>query len=89
MRPINSLLRSLSPEDYAILEKHLHPVTLPHGTVIYEPEAAVQSVYFPEQGLISLITVMLSGAQVESAVVGREGGVGFVEAAGAGITPTR
>ncbi len=89
MPPKNSLLRSLSPEDFAILEKNLYPVTLPHGAVIYEPEAAVQSVYFPEQGLISLITVMLSGAEVESAVVGREGGVGFVEAAGAGVIFSR
>jgi hypothetical protein len=33
--------------------------------------------------------VMLSGDQVESAVVGREGGVGFVEAAGAGVIFSR
>ncbi len=85
----NSLLRSLSPEDFAVLEKHLHPVALHSGAVLYEPESPVQWVYFPEEGLISLITVMLSGAQVESAVVGREGGVGFLEAAGAGIIFSR
>jgi hypothetical protein len=46
-------------------------------------------VYFPEQGLISLLSVMLSGVAVETAVVGSEGGVGFLEAAGAGVTFSR
>jgi CRP-like cAMP-binding protein len=59
------------------------------GEVLYEPEDPVDWVYFPEQGLISLLSVMLSGTAVETAVVGSEGGVGFLEAVGAGVTFSR
>lgn len=89
METDNALLRSLSPDDYHELQRHLKPVGFKSGHVLYEPEDHVEWVYFPESGLVSLISVMLSGDQVESAVVGREGGVGFLEAAGAGIIFSR
>lgn len=89
METENSLLRSLSPNDYHELQRHLRPVAFKSGHVLYEPEDSVEWVYFPEAGLVSLISVMLSGDQVESAVVGREGGVGYLEAAGAGIIFSR
>jgi CRP-like cAMP-binding protein len=89
METANALLSSLSPEDYHQLQKSLRPIGHRSGHVLYEPEDQVDWVYFPESGLISLISVMLSGDQVESAVVGREGGVGFLEAAGAGIIFSR
>lgn len=75
METSNSLLRSLSAADYLALQPHLRRVALKSGTVLYEPEDTVDWVYFPEEGLVSLISVMLSGDQVESAVVGREGGI--------------
>ena len=89
METDNALLRSLSPDDYHELQRHLKPVGFKSGHVLYEPEDQVEWVYFPESGLVSLISVMLSGDQVESAVVGREGGVGFLEASGAGIIFSR
>jgi CRP-like cAMP-binding protein len=92
VRPLqtdNLLLRALSPDDYHLLQHHLRPVGYRSGHVLYEPEDAVEWVYFPESGLVSLISVMLSGDQVESAVVGREGAIGFLEAAGAGIIFSR
>ena len=85
MQTDNALLRSLSQDDYHLLQTHLRPVGYRSGHVLYEPEDPVDWVYFPESGLVSLISVMLSGDQVEAAEVGREGGVGFLEAAGAGI----
>lgn len=39
--------------------------------------------------LLSLITVMVSGAALETSIVGREGGVGFVEALGSGAMFSR
>jgi CRP-like cAMP-binding protein len=85
----NALLRALSPADYHLLQTHLRPVGYRSGHVLYEPEDLIDWVYFPESGLVSLISVMLSGDQVESAVVGREGGIGFLEAAGAGMIFSR
>src|SRR5580698_9702799 len=80
----NALLRSLSRNDIEKLEPHLQMVNLKTGATLYEMEDPVDWVYLPEVGLLSLITVMASGAAIETSIVGREGGVGFVEALGSG-----
>lgn len=85
----NSLLGVLTAQDLERLSPHLDVFEARAGSVLYEPEAEVDWVYFPVQGLISVISVMLSGSTTESAVVGREGAVGFVEAAGSGIFLSR
>lgn len=89
MQTGNRLLLSLDPADYDLLSKSMRPMTFKQGTLLYEPEDPIDWVYFPEEGLISLLSVMLSGVAVETAVVGREGGVGFLEAAGAGVIFSR
>src|SRR5437899_2855365 len=85
----NQLLTTLSPDDFQRLAEHARPMNLPRGKVLYEAEADVETVWFPETGLISLMSVMLSGVMVETSVVGREGGVGFIEAAGSGMIFSR
>ncbi len=75
----NALLRSLLPGDLDRLRPHLQAVELRSGDVLYEMEDKVGWVYFPGVGLLSVITVMASGAAIETSIVGREGGVGFVE----------
>ena len=85
----NRLLLSLDPNDYEALSKHMRPMAFKQGKVLYEPRDPIEWVYFPEQGLISLLSVMISGTAVETAVVGSEGGVGFLEAVGAGVTFSR
>lgn len=89
MQTGNRLLLSLEPADYDVLSKSMRAMTFKAGTVLYEPEAPIDWVYFPEEGLISLLSVMLSGVAVETAVVGREGGVGFLETVGAGVIFSR
>lgn len=64
-------------------------VDLPTGLVLYEAETIVDKVWFPETGLISIISCMLSGSMVETSIVGREGGIGFIEAAGGGMVFSR
>ena len=87
--PGNALLRSLSPEDLASVRPHLEQVELVVGERLYEMGDSVDWVVFPEVGLLSLITSLGSGAEVETSVVGREGGVGFVEALGSGVMHSR
>lgn len=87
--PDNALLRSLSVDDLQALKPHLELFDLRIGDVLYEMEDPVDWVYLPETGLLSLITIMVSGAALETSVVGREGGVGFVEALGSGKMFTR
>lgn len=89
MQTSNHLLLSLDPHDFETLSRDMRPMTFRVGKVLYQPEDSVEWIYFPEQGLISLLSVMLSGVAVETAVVGNEGGVGFLEVAGAGVTFSR
>lgn len=82
----NFLLDALEPDDLARLRPYLSPVELRVGDIIYSPEEEVAQVWFPLGGLLSIISVLINGAQVESSVVGRESGVGFIEACGGGLS---
>ncbi len=85
----NNLLRGLDRHDFERLADAARPVRLPRGHVLYEAEATIDTVWFPETGLISIISTMISGAMIETSVLGCEGGLGFIEAAGGGIIFSR
>ena len=51
-------------------------VTLPVKTVLFEPGAPIEALYFPIDGVISLVTPLHDGAIVEVATIGNEGIVG-------------
>lgn len=89
MQTNNRLLLSLTRSDHDKLVTHMRPMSFKQGAILYQPEDPVDWVYFPEEGLISLLSVMMSGLAVETAVVGQEGGVGFLEAVGAGVIFSR
>ncbi len=84
LAPDNALLRSLSKADLDKLEPHLQLFDLKTGATLYEMGDPVEWVYLPEVGLLSLIIMMESGEAIETSIVGREGGVGFIEALGSG-----
>lgn len=88
-RARNRLLEALSDTDYGLLADHLHAQEVAQGRVLYEAEAAVDAVWFPESGMASLMSPMLNGDTVETAIVGSEGAVGFIEACGSGVTFSR
>lgn len=83
-RPENYLLRQLPEAAFELLRCDLRPVHLQVGEALYEPDQPIDRVIFPESGLLSIVTIMLSGAMAETSMVGRDGGVGFVEASGSG-----
>jgi len=76
----NRLLASLDAEDLQLLAGRLAPITLEKGVLLYEPGDMVDTVYFPEDCVISLMTLMESGAAIESATIGREGALGLMSA---------
>jgi CRP-like cAMP-binding protein len=76
----NNLLSSLPRDDYALFAGHLSQVELEKGRLLYDPGDKIDTVYFPLDCVISLMTLMESGAAIESATVGREGGVGMLAA---------
>jgi CRP-like cAMP-binding protein len=54
----------------------LERLRLPLRAQIYEPGETVEHVYFPVDAVISVVTVMRDGGQIEVLTVGREGMVG-------------
>jgi CRP-like cAMP-binding protein len=73
----NRLLVSLPADDHALLAPHLVSVELERGRLLYDPGDRIDSVYFPHDGVISLMTLMENGAAIESATIGREGALGL------------
>ena len=45
--------------------------------MLYEPGDRIDLVYFPHDGVISLMTLMENGASIESATIGHEGALGL------------
>lgn len=76
----NRLLSALSSEDKALLAPYLTPTDLEKGRLLYDPGDDIDQVYFPNDGVISLMTLMESGAAIESATIGREGALGLMVA---------
>lgn len=73
----NAVLDGLADDDLAPLLPVLDETPLRSGTVLYEPEQPVQTVYFPLLGVVSIVADLSAGGVVESATIGREGMVGI------------
>jgi len=85
----NRILAALPPEDLARLLPHLEFVEMPLGHAIYESGEKMQYVYFPVEGIVSLLYVTYAGNSAELAVVGNEGMVGISLFMGGETTPNR
>jgi CRP-like cAMP-binding protein len=72
----NHLLATLDAADDALLSPHLSVARFVQGTILQEQDAPIVKVYFPMSGLVSLVSVMEDGREIESAVLGRNGAVG-------------
>ena len=73
----NRLLSSLPAEVFRRLLPNLESLALPLGWSVYEADHQLAHVFFPTQGIISLLNVMENGASAEIAVTGNEGLVGI------------
>lgn len=76
----NKLLEALPPEDLALLTPGLTQVELDRGRLLFDPGDPIDVVYFPHDGVISLMTLMENGAAIESATIGPEGALGLMAA---------
>jgi CRP-like cAMP-binding protein len=72
----NLLLEALPAAEHDALLPDLHPVKLPVKTVLFEAGEVIDSVYFPLDGVVSLVTPLADGDVVEVATIGNEGVVG-------------
>ncbi|QXQ07686.1 Crp/Fnr family transcriptional regulator [Sphingosinicellaceae bacterium] len=69
----NSLLRTLTAADYALLAPHFKRIPLPVNLRLHEAGRGIDRVYFPESGIISIVAVTLDGRSCEIGLFGREG----------------
>lgn len=74
--PKNRILAALPQEDLKRLFSSLQPVSLVLKEVLCEVGAPLESIYFIEEGVASVLTRMADGSTIEVGMIGREGIVG-------------
>jgi CRP-like cAMP-binding protein len=75
--PRNRLLAALPPEEYEQLQPYLELVALGFKQILYQPREPIEYVYFPNNGVISMLNFTEEGQSVEVGTVGNEGMVGL------------
>jgi CRP-like cAMP-binding protein len=72
----NRILRQLPLDELKSIEPWLKPIRLEPNVVLHESGAAIEQVYFPLSGMVSLLSVMQTGEAIETGIVGADGVVG-------------
>ena len=88
-RSLNCLLSSLPEIEYQRLEPYLTSVKLPLSTILYEVSEKIETVYFPQTALISLVSTLKNGATTEISLIGGTGIVGLPVCLGSGYSKNR
>jgi CRP-like cAMP-binding protein len=83
----NRIVAALPREEYKRLLPYLEPVSLSFKKYLYQSQALIEQVYFPNSGVVSMLNVMEDGGTVEIARVGNEGMVGIPVLLGADCAP--
>lgn len=63
----------MSADDYALLQPHFRRIPLPVKLQLHAAGRAIDYVYFPEDGIVSIVAVTLDGKSCEVGLFGREG----------------
>ena len=71
--PRNQLLAAMSANDFASLEPHLQPVPMALLKDMERPNRRIETVYFMENGIASVVAVQPDETRVEVGLIGREG----------------
>lgn len=66
----NPVLKSLSPEDFALLRPSLHRVELDIKAQLLIAHQPIRNGYFPERGIASVVATMTGGRQCEVGIIG-------------------
>jgi len=85
----NQILASLKKTEHPNFFSKLEPCQFSRGEVVFEAEAPIDHVYFPQTAVFSMLATMENGHTVEVGPVGREGLVGLRIFLGAETTPDR
>lgn len=74
--PKNHILSALPSAEYQRLSDRLEPVALIKDDVLITPNRKLEWVYFPNEGIVSLILIMHDKSTTETGLIGSEGMVG-------------
>jgi CRP-like cAMP-binding protein len=89
-KPIhNKVLLAMTEIEFRVIRPHLEYVALPSHRKLHEAHQKFRFVYFPNEGLISLVVAMANGKTVEAGIVGREGVAGLPAVVGMSRAPLR
>lgn len=88
-RPINFILSSLSEQEYQKLSPYLYSVSVSLGTTLYDVGEKIETIYFPESAIVSVIAVLEDGSSAETNLVGKTGIIGLPAILGTGCTSER
>lgn len=85
----NTMLAALPRKHCQRLLAGMEPVALNFGEVLYEPGERIQHVYFPNDSLVSLLTLVDTHLALEVGMVGHEGMLGLPLALGQDVSQVR
>jgi len=85
----NRLLLALPGRELDRLHLVLEQVHCERADILVDAESTHEHVYFPDNGVISIVVVYPDGSVVETATIGREGTTGFQAVFGAKMWSAR
>ena len=89
MSSINRLLAKLPEIEYRRLEPYLSFASLSMGEICYEAAEKIDTVYFPDTALISIVSILSDGLTTEVGLVGCTGMLGLPIILGSGYSQHR
>ncbi|HAN63106.1 MAG TPA: hypothetical protein DCQ79_04425, partial [Rhizobiales bacterium] len=75
--PRNRLLLALPASNLKGLLPQLERIPCRSGQILLDADSSLDDVFFPDIGVVSVVTVYSDGSTIEMATVGREGCTGF------------
>lgn len=85
----NRLLAALPKKDYRRLLPELEQVVMPFAKVIHEPGDTIRHVYFPNDSIVSLLSVVAKRSSLEVGIIGNDGMAGITVFLGVGTSRYR
>jgi CRP-like cAMP-binding protein len=87
--PGNRLLLALPSRDLKRLLPDLEHISCQRAQVLMDADSALDHVYFPDSGVVSVLAVYADGSVIEMATIGREGCTGVQAIFGAKTSSAR
>jgi CRP-like cAMP-binding protein len=85
--PRNQLLAAMSASDLALLQPHLQPIVMAVFWDMERPNRRIETVYFMEAGIASVVAVQEDETRIEVGLIGREGMTGIAVVLGGDQSP--